>query len=353
MADIRIGISGWRYAPWRGVFYPKDLPQRAELEYAAGIFPTIEINGSFYSLQRPQAYQTWYEQTPADFVFAVKGPRYITHMLKLKDCGQALANFLASGVFNLREKLGPILWQLPPNLSYKPDRMEEFFSLLPQDTEQALSIARRRARWLKGRVRLSIGSNRPIRHALEFRHPSFMDASLVQLLRRRRIALVVAETAGLWPQAHDVTSDFLYLRLHGDTELYRSGYSDEALSRWARRIDVWHRGKEPGDAIKIVGDRVPPERKRDVYCFFDNTDAKLRAPFDAQTLMTKLGLGSLGEQRAKYEDRTQTRAIPRQTRFQAHGGAQRQPQGEVGTGSALRDSKARGATVALRPASGT
>lgn len=293
-ARIRIGISGWRYAPWRGVFYPKGLPQRAELDYVASLFPSIEINGSFYSLQRPECYATWYRQTPADFVFALKGPRFITHMLKLRNCEQALANFFASGVFKLREKLGPILWQLPPNLPYDAERLGKFLDMLPSDTQQALSLARKRAPRMKGRTSLAIVPDMPLRHALEFRHPSFMQPALVELLRRQRIALVVAETAGLWPQAHDVTADFVYVRLHGDKELYRSGYSRTALSRWAKRIAAWHRGSEPADAVKIVRERTPSRRPRDVYCFFDNTDAKLRAPFDAQSLMVQLGLRPQG-----------------------------------------------------------
>jgi uncharacterized protein YecE (DUF72 family) len=303
-AQIRIGVSGWRYAPWRGVFYPRGLVQRAELAYAADIFASIEINGSFYSLQRPDCYSSWYRETPAQFIFALKGPRFITHMLKLRNCEQALANFLASGVFNLRDKLGPVLWQLPPNLPYDSDLLETFLALLPHDTEAALSLARKRARWMKGRTCLAIAPERKILHALEFRHPSFLQPSLVPLLRKYRIALVIAETAGLWPQAHDVTADFVYVRLHGDTELYRSAYSQEALSRWAARISAWHAGGEPVDAIKIVPGRRPPRRKRDVYCFFDNTDAKLRAPFDAQTLMRELGLWSgpraLDQRRARY-----------------------------------------------------
>jgi uncharacterized protein YecE (DUF72 family) len=289
-AHIRIGVSGWRYAPWRGVFYPRGLPQRAELGFAAGLFASIEINGSFYSLQRPECYASWYRETPPGFVFAVKGPRFITHMLKLRDCQRALANFLASGVFKLRDKLGPILWQLPPNLSYDAARLESFLALLPHDTDAALSLARKRARWMNGRTCLTIDPDRPIRHALEFRHPSFLQPSFVKLLRRYRIALVIAETAGLWPQVHDITADFIYLRLHGDKELYRSGYSKPALSRWAKRISAWHSGGEPGGAVKIVSGRKPAPRKRDVYCFFDNTDAKLRAPFDAQGLMRDLGL---------------------------------------------------------------
>ena len=300
MARIRIGVSGWRYAPWRGVFYPKGLLQRAELGYAAGLFPSIEINGSFYSLQRPDCYAAWYRQTPADFVFALKGPRFITHMLKLRNCEQALANFLASGVFKLREKLGPILWQLPPKLPYDAERLGKFLDLLPRDTEKAASLARKRARWMKGRTSLAIGPGRPLRHALEFRHPSFMQPSLIELLSSQRVALVVAETAGLWPQAHDVTADFVYIRLHGDKELYRSGYSKSALTRWARRIAAWHGGSEPADALKIMRDRKPARRQRDVYCFFDNTDAKLRAPFDAQTLMAELGAQARAPRSPRY-----------------------------------------------------
>jgi uncharacterized protein YecE (DUF72 family) len=284
MARIRIGVSGWRYPPWRGVFYPHGLPQHAELDYAATAFASIEINGSFYSLQRPESYASWYRHTPAGFVFALKGPRYITHMLKLRGCEQALANFLASGVFELREKLGPILWQLPPNLGYDAKRLDDFLSLLPRNSAQALSMARKRARWMKGRTRLSIDANRKIRHALEFRHPSFVQPALVELLARQGIALVVADTAGRWPQALDVTADFVYVRLHGATELYRSGYSRRTLGLWAKRIEAWHRGGEPAEALKIAPARKPPFRKRDVYCYFDNTDAKLRAPFDAQTL---------------------------------------------------------------------
>lgn len=310
MAQVRIGISGWRYPPWRGVFYPEHLPQRDELDYAAGIFPSIEVNGSFYSLQRPAGYARWYQQTPAGFVFALKGPRFITHMLKLRDSEQALANFLASGIFNLREKLGPILWQLPPNLGFDPARLERFLALLPHDTEQALSLARKRARWMKGRVCLAIDAKRKLRHALEFRHPSFMQPALVELLCRHRIALVIAETAGRWPQAQDISADFVYLRLHGDRELYRSGYSKVALRRWAKRIAAWHHGGEPLDAAKIMQGRKPPRRRRDVYCFFDNTDVKLRAPFDAQRLMGELKLRGEGRARTKLPARKSTPRRP-------------------------------------------
>ena len=289
-AIIRIGISGWRYAPWRGNFYPQDLPQRAELEYAARCFPSIEINGSFYSLQSPRSWQSWYETTPEDFVFSVKGPRYITHMLRLKNIEMSLANFFASGLFRLREKLGPILWQFPPNFSFDPGRLESFLNLLPRDLKSAAALARGHESFMRGRVALRIGANRPLRHALEVRHDSFTDPRFARLLRRHNIALVVAETANRWPMLQDVTADFLYLRLHGDKKLYRSGYSPTALARWAERITAWSDGTEPAEGLR-ADPRIKPARcPRAVYCYFDNTDEKLRAPVDAKALMKKLAL---------------------------------------------------------------
>jgi uncharacterized protein YecE (DUF72 family) len=296
MATIRLGISGWRYPPWRGVFYPQDLPQQAELHYASRVLSTIEINGSFYALQRPESYAKWYADTPDDFMFTVKAPRYITHIRRLRDVAEPLANFLASGLFNLREKLGPILWQFPPNFKYDRERMERFLELLPHDTDAARAIARKRSAWMKGRTRLVSGARRALRHAIEIRHESFLDASFIELLRGRNVALVIAETARRWPMAQDITADFIYMRLHGDKELYQGGYQDKALTRWARRIRAWHRGAEPTDAKKISNHKTPKTKPRDVYCFFDNTDVKLRAPRDAQTLMRKLGLKSPGAQ---------------------------------------------------------
>ena len=284
---IRIGISGWRYAPWRGTFYPKGLPQRSELEYASKILPAIEINGSFYSLQTPASYALWYEQTPRDFMFSIKGPRYITHMKRLKDVAQPLANFFASGIFNLREKLGPILWQFPSTFKFDADRMQAFLELLPRDTAGAAALARKRDAFMKGRSRLAIDENRTLRYAIEIRNDSFLHPSFTHLLRRYNVAAVIAETARKWPMIEDVTADFIYMRLHGDKEIYRSAYSAKALQHWAERIAEWHRGGEPHDARK-VDKRLPTKRRRDVYCFFDNTDVKLRAPFDAQSLAKKL-----------------------------------------------------------------
>jgi uncharacterized protein YecE (DUF72 family) len=286
---IRIGISGWRYAPWRGVFYPKDLPQRGELEFGARCFGSIEINGSFYSLQTPKSYGAWHDATPDGFVFAVKGPRYLTHILRLRELEKPLANFFASGVLRLRAKLGPILWQLPPTLRYDAGLIEAFLSLLPRDTAQALALARRRdVGRMRGRSALAIDRNRPLRHAMEVRHASFCDEAFLAQLRRHGVAWVVADTAGKWPFTEDVTSDFLYVRLHGDTELYASGYGDAALERWAAHIRDWSQGREPVDAPRIGGP-APKRKHRDVYCYFDN-DAKVHAPFDALALMRRLDL---------------------------------------------------------------
>lgn len=286
---VRIGISGWRYEPWRGIFYPGKLVQRRELEFASRAFPTIELNGSFYSLQTPASYASWHDETPEGFVFSIKAPRYITHILRLKDMEAALANFLASGLFHLRDKLGPILWQFPPSMRYDPLLFKQFLAQLPRDTEEALAIARRRESRMHGRSRLAIDRNRRLRHAVEIRHSSFVTESFIALLRRYRVALVVADTAGKWPCLEDITADFMYLRLHGDEELYASGYTDDALERWASRIRDWSAGSAPHDARVAVIKPSKATQGRDVYCYFDN-DIKVRAPFDADVLMKKLAL---------------------------------------------------------------
>jgi uncharacterized protein YecE (DUF72 family) len=291
--QVRIGVSGWRYEPWRGVFYPEGLQQRLELRYASSILRVLEINGSFYSLQRPSSWQAWYADTQPDFVFTVKGPRFITHMLKLRDFEQPLANFLASGVLALKEKLGPILWQFPPHLRFNPERFEAFLRHLPVDTGQARDIARRCDARMKGRSHLDIDTARPLRHAMEIRHESFLDQRFVDLLRAHNVALVIAETARKWPMPRDVTADFMYLRLHGDKRLYQSGYRPQAIRAWAGRIRSWSEGREPAQlpagAVRISSERPGTRAPRDVYCFFDNTDVKLRAPADAQSLMRCLG----------------------------------------------------------------
>ncbi len=291
--QLRIGISGWRYDPWRGVVYPSGLAQRRELEFASRMLGTIEINGSFYSLQRPSSWQQWHDDTPEDFVFAVKGPKYITHLRRLVDVATPLANFFASGVLALRDKLGPLLWQFPPHMRFDAERFAAFFDLLPHDSGAALALARRHDQRLEGRSWLQTdGATRPLRHAVEIRHDSFIDPDFVALLRRHRVALVVADTAGRWPLLEDLSADFVYLRLHGDKELYASGYSAAALDRWAQRISAWRQGQQVADA-RLAAPARPAARRatRDVFCYFDN-DVKVHAPYDAAQLSVRLGVAT-------------------------------------------------------------
>ena len=275
MGEVRVGISGWTYAGWRGDFYPRRLPQREELRYAAERLGSVEINGSFYSLQRPSSYATWRDQTPDGFVFAVKGGRFVTHMKRLRDVETPLANFFASGVLALQDRLGPLLWQLPERLGYDADLLASFFDLLPRTVGEAAALARHH----DGKVPVDRAltrsprgyADRRIRHALEFRHESFCTDEAFALLREHDIACVVADSAGRWPRAEVVTSDLAYVRLHGDQELYTSGYSDGALDGWAERIRDW-------------------SRTADVVVYFDN-DAKGFAPYDAMRLIERLGTG--------------------------------------------------------------
>ncbi len=285
---IRIGISGWTYAPWRGTFFPPGLVQREELAYAARRVHTIEINGTFYALQKPASYAKWAGEVPDDFIFSVKAPRYITHIRRLKDVAVPVANFLASGVLRLGPKLGPILWQLPPSLRYNRAVLEKFLALLPLDTGAAARLARRHDRkvadpWLE------TGLRRPLRHALEVRHSSFAAPEVMQLLRRHGVAIVVADTAGKWPVIEDVTAGFVYIRLHGDAELYVSGYTPVALRAWAEKIRAWSAGRNPRGA-RLVAPGAPPKQARDVFVYFDN-DVKTRAPYDAMNLAHLLALG--------------------------------------------------------------
>jgi uncharacterized protein YecE (DUF72 family) len=270
-SKFHIGISGWTYAPWRGTFYPPGLPHKAELAYAAGKLNSIEINGSFYSLQRPSSYQKWFADTPDDFVFSVKGGRFITHMKKLAGVESALANFFASGVLALGHKLGPLLWQLPPNFGFNPQRLAAFFELLPRSTTAAVSLAETHDDRMTDRTWLSTDADRPLRHALEVRHATYVTGEFVDLLRAHDVALVTADTAGKWPFMEDQTSDFAYARLHGAEELYVSGYTDEALEVWADKCRRWSEGG------------------RDVFVYFDN-DVKVHAPYNAICLAEKLGL---------------------------------------------------------------
>jgi uncharacterized protein YecE (DUF72 family) len=279
--EARIGISGWRYAGWRGRFYPKGLAQRLELSYAAKKFSSIEINGTHYSLQRPESFRLWRDETPENFVFAVKGSRYITHMLQLKNVETALANFFAQGILALGAKLGPVLWQIPRRFHFHPEKLTAFFRALPRDHAAAARLARKHDERLAGRASTTAEAQGCIRHALEVRHESFLVPDFVDLLRMHHIGLVVSDGAG-WPLLLDTTADFVYVRLHGSRKLYASGYRPSEIALWADRTEHWMRGRAmKGErCIKSLGsDRI----KRDVYVYFDN-DAKVRAPFDALAL---------------------------------------------------------------------
>ncbi|MEO7981545.1 MAG: DUF72 domain-containing protein [Sporichthyaceae bacterium] len=272
--EVRVGISGWTYAPWRGVFYPPGLPHRLELEHASGVLRTIEINGSFYALQKPESYRAWHDRTPVDFLFAVKAPRFVTHMKKLRDVDVPLANFFASGVLALGAKLGPFLWQLPPNLGYDAGRLADFFALLPRTTTQAAALAAGHDERMDDRALTVTDADRPLRHALEVRHPTYEVPGFLDLLREHRITIVTADTAGKWPMLLEPTTDDLaYVRLHGAEELYASGYDDAALDLWAARVGGWR------------------DQGRDVHVYVDN-DVKVHAPFDARRLAARLGVAA-------------------------------------------------------------
>ncbi|HLT26819.1 MAG TPA: DUF72 domain-containing protein [Zeimonas sp.] len=288
MGRIRIGISGWTYAPWRGVFYPEGLKHDEELAYAASRFDSIEINSTFYRLQQPASFARWRDETPEDFVFSVKAPRYITHVRRLREVETPIANFLASGVLLLGEKLGPLLWQFPPFLRYDPERFEAFFAQLPHDTERAAAVARAHDERIRGDEGIAKGPARPLRHAIEVRHESFRDPAFIESLRRHRVALVCADTVS-WPRLMDLTADFVYCRLHGSEELYVSGYDDASLDAWAMRVIAWAEGREPEDAERVLPalETPPPPEGRDVFVYFDN-DAKVRAPADAASLAARV-----------------------------------------------------------------
>jgi uncharacterized protein YecE (DUF72 family) len=284
---IRIGISGWNYAPWRGVFYPPELPHRCELSYAASRFSSIEVNGTFYSLKRPADFERWYDETPSGFVFSIKGSRYITHMLRLKDVHVAMANFCAQGLLRLGAKLGPVLWQFPEKQSFNVTRFSDFIDMLPRDTDQMRALARRHDGRVAGRAVLRPREHLLLRHAFEIRNESFCTPRFIDLLHANGMALVCADTVE-WPLLMDLTADFVYCRLHGSEELYVSGYDKPALDIWGRRVRAWARGSDPPDSRRAASGRRPRALGRDVYVYFDN-DAKVRAPQDALSLRRRCG----------------------------------------------------------------
>lgn len=289
---IRVGVSGWSHDHWQGDFYPEDLTKSDRLRYASHRLGSLEINGSFHSLLRPENYGEYRDTAPEGFRYAVKGSRFVTHSKKLKDVKTAVANFFASGVLRLEEKLGPILWQFP-QLKFPRERVENFLDLLPKDTIAAAELARRHDENVTGRASMKVDRKRRIRHALEFRDEHFLTDDVVRTLRGHNAALVFSHS-GDWPYVEELTAGFAYIRLHGKPDTYASGYGPKALDRWADRISDWARGLEPGDPQRIT-DRAPPGRKtRDVYVYFDN-DQNGYAPRDARRLTDRLGIGNGGD----------------------------------------------------------
>jgi uncharacterized protein YecE (DUF72 family) len=268
-----VGISGYDYKPWRGRFYPDELPAGRWLEFASRRFNSIELNGTFYSLKSPAVFQRWADEVPeTGFVFAIKGGRFITHNLKLRRSETALGNFFASGVLALGARTGPFLWQLPATYSFDAERLDSFIRQLPRDAREGESVARQHDQRLRRGALTEAAANVPYRHAFEVRHPSYFHEEFYSILRAHRCAFVIADTAGKFPIAYEVTTDFVYVRLHGSEELYVSGYTDAELDAWAKRIREW---------------RSPRQGSRDVFVYFDN-DAKVHAPFDAQRLAEQL-----------------------------------------------------------------
>ena len=288
-----IGMSGWSYPGWKTSFYPSKLKIKDELRYAASQVSSIEVNGTFYSLQRPHSFQAWYDQAPQGFIYSVKGGQYITHVRRLKEVQRATANFFAQGILCLKEKLGPILWQFPPHVMLKDDRFEKFMKLLPKNFGEAARLAKKYTQKLEGRAFTEIPkgeSKRPIRHAFEMRHPSFLDEKFFELLRSQNAALVMAHSGrSKWPYTEDITADFIYMRLHGEDSRFANGYRAADLKGWAKKIESWNAGKDPGSLSQLIRSKkkIKGKKGRDVFVYFDNK-AKEFAPKNALQLMKLL-----------------------------------------------------------------
>ena len=261
---VRVGIGGWTYAPWRETFYPPEVKQKAELEYASRQVTVIEINGTYYRTQKPASFAKWRDSTPDDFVFSVKASRYATNRTVLAEAGESIERFIASGLAELGDKLGPLLWQFAPTKRFDPVDFERFLALLPPD--------------IKGQR---------LRHALDVRHASFMDAEFIALARRYRAAIVFTDSPD-YPSFADVSADFVYARLMRSAASKRTGYPLKALSEWTRRAQAWASGTEPADLPRVEApakkSKVAP---RDVFVLFIN-GAKERAPAAAREMLKQL-----------------------------------------------------------------
>jgi uncharacterized protein YecE (DUF72 family) len=261
---IRAGIGGWTYEPWRETFYPPGTVQSRELEYASRQVTAIEINGTFYRLQTPEVFAKWHDATPADFMFSIKAPRFIVQRKDLSSTGTAVDRFLASGVTELKNKLGPILWQLAPTKKFDAGELDAFLNLLP-----------------------AAAAKKPLRHALEVRHESFMNREFLDIARHHDVA-VVYEDDDTHPGLADLTSTFVYARLRRSVASVATGYSLDDLKQWKRRAQAWAKGKEPTDLPRVAPKSAPSAAPRDVFIYFIN-GAKERAPAAAQKLISLLG----------------------------------------------------------------
>ncbi len=259
---IWIGVGGWTYEPWRGAFYPEGLTQKRELEYMSRELTSIEINGTYYHSQTPESFAKWYEETPDDFVFAVKGPRFATNRRVLSEAGASIERFFASGVTALKDKLGPINWQFMPTKKFEPKDFEGFLKLLPKTID-----------------------GRKIRHAVEVRHASFKTPDFVALAREHGVAIVIAANSD-YPQIADVTADFVYGRIMGTSEAEDRGYSDKALDLWAGRARTWAEGGMP-DGLESVTKPAAVRSERDVFLYVIS-GFKTRNPAAAMALIERV-----------------------------------------------------------------
>lgn len=263
---IGIGVGGWSYEPWRDTFYPPGLPQHRELEYASGRLTSLEINATYYHWQKAETFAKWRDQTPDDFVFAVKAPRSITNRAVLADAGEAVERLFASGIMALKDKLGPVNWQFMATKKFAPDDFGRFLSLLPQTVE-----------------------GRPIRHAVEVRHASFRTAEFVALAREYGVAVVVAADSP-YPQIADLTAPFVYLRLMGSSETEAKGFPQAALAQWSQRIFEWADGGLP-DGVETVTSQPAARVERDVFLYVIS-GFKARNPAAAMALVDLVGAGA-------------------------------------------------------------
>lgn len=273
--QVHVGTCGWNKPAWKGHFYPRGLAEREQLAHASRHLATLEINTTFHGIKSAEDFLKWRAETPDDFVFSVKGYHGVTHENPLRNAERDVAEFFASGVLLLEEKLGPILWQISDKLPFAPDVVDTFLAVLPHSVAEARSLIARRG--LEPDPRILGLPDRPIRHAFEVRHPSFSTPAFVELLRRHDVAGVVTNTP-TWPELREVTSDFVYVRFHGDAERFPNGYDDETLEEWAELIDGWR-----------TGAACPDGRGREVFIYFDNPDhAGAGSPFTARKLQRLL-----------------------------------------------------------------